>query len=112
MRKLFGVLVAALALTGGGLGSQRVNVSRDNKLFAGDGGDPGQVAFAKHGMWINAFHPQHVIRPPVEYDHCAAYAVSDASQPGAVAFAGAALPHAGVAESATVHADANRLNPS
>jgi oligogalacturonide lyase len=34
------------------------NVSRDNKLFAGDGGDPGQVAFAKDGMWINLFRPQ------------------------------------------------------
>jgi oligogalacturonide lyase len=34
------------------------NVSRDNKFFAGDGGDPGQVAFAKDGMWINLFRPQ------------------------------------------------------
>jgi len=34
------------------------NVSRDGKLFAGDGGDPGQVAFAKEGRWIYAFHPQ------------------------------------------------------
>jgi oligogalacturonide lyase len=34
------------------------NVSRDGKLFAGDGGDPGQVAFAKDGMWINLFRPQ------------------------------------------------------
>jgi oligogalacturonide lyase len=34
------------------------NVSRDRKLFAGDGGDPGQVAFAKDGMWINLFRPQ------------------------------------------------------
>jgi oligogalacturonide lyase len=33
-------------------------VSRDEKLFAGDGGDPGQVAFAKDGMWINLFRPQ------------------------------------------------------
>jgi oligogalacturonide lyase len=33
-------------------------VSRDAKLFAGDGGDPGQVAFAKDGMWINSFRPQ------------------------------------------------------
>ncbi len=31
------------------------NISRDGMLFAGDGGDPGQVAFAKDGMWINAF---------------------------------------------------------
>jgi oligogalacturonide lyase len=34
------------------------NVSRDGKLFAGDGGDPGQVAFAKDGAWINLFRPQ------------------------------------------------------
>jgi oligogalacturonide lyase len=34
------------------------NVSRDGKLFAGDGGDPGQVAFAKDGMWINLFRFQ------------------------------------------------------
>jgi oligogalacturonide lyase len=34
------------------------NVSRDGKLFAGDGGDPGQVAFARDGMWINLFRPQ------------------------------------------------------
>jgi oligogalacturonide lyase len=33
-------------------------VSRDEKLFAGDGADPGQVAFAKDGMWINLFRPQ------------------------------------------------------
>lgn len=37
--------------------SVHYNVSRDNKLFAGDGGDPGQVAFAKDGMWINLFRP-------------------------------------------------------
>jgi len=29
-----------------------------------------------------------VIRPPVEYDHCAAYAVVDASHPAAVDGAG------------------------
>ena len=38
--------------------SVHFNIARDGKLFAGDGGDPGQVAFAKDGMWINAFHPQ------------------------------------------------------
>jgi oligogalacturonide lyase len=38
--------------------SVHYNVSRDGKLFAGDGGDPGQVAFAKDGMWINLFTPQ------------------------------------------------------
>ncbi len=34
------------------------NASRDGKLFAGDGGDPGQVAFASDGMWINLFRPK------------------------------------------------------
>ncbi len=38
--------------------SVHFNVSRDGKLFAGDGGDPGQVAFAKDGQWINLFRPQ------------------------------------------------------
>jgi oligogalacturonide lyase len=38
--------------------SVHYNVSRDGKLFAGDGGDPGQVAFAKDGMWLNLFRPQ------------------------------------------------------
>jgi oligogalacturonide lyase len=38
--------------------SVHYNVSRDGKLFAGDGGDPGQVAFAHDGMWINLFTPQ------------------------------------------------------
>ncbi len=33
------------------------NVSRDGRLFAGDGGDPGQVAFAKDGRWIYLFTP-------------------------------------------------------
>jgi len=33
------------------------NISPDQKLFAGDGGDPGQVARAKDGMWIYLFHP-------------------------------------------------------
>jgi len=31
--------------------------SPDQQLFAGDGGDPGQVAKAKDGMWIYLFHP-------------------------------------------------------
>ena len=35
--------------------SVHYNVSRDGKLFSGDGGDPGQVAFATNGMWINLF---------------------------------------------------------
>ena len=38
--------------------SVHYNVSRDGKLFSGDGGDPTQVAFAKDGMWINLFTPQ------------------------------------------------------
>ena len=32
--------------------------SPDEKLFAGDGGDPGAVAKAKDGQWINLFTPQ------------------------------------------------------
>jgi oligogalacturonide lyase len=31
------------------------NISPDQKLFAGDGGDPGQVAKAKDGQWIYLF---------------------------------------------------------
>ena len=38
--------------------SVHYNISHDNKMFAGDGGDPGQVAFAKDGMWINLFKVQ------------------------------------------------------
>jgi len=38
--------------------SVHYNSSWDGKLFAGDGGDPGQVAYAKDGMWINLFRPQ------------------------------------------------------
>jgi oligogalacturonide lyase len=38
--------------------SVHYNVSRDGKLFAGDGGDPGQVAFAKDGQWIYTFRPR------------------------------------------------------
>lgn len=33
------------------------NVSPDQKLFAGDGGDPKQVAKAADGMWIYLFRP-------------------------------------------------------
>jgi oligogalacturonide lyase len=33
------------------------NVSYDNSLFAGDGGDEGQVAHAKNGRWLYLFHP-------------------------------------------------------
>ena len=35
--------------------SVHYNVSRDNTLFMGDGGDETQVAFASDGMWINLF---------------------------------------------------------
>lgn len=34
------------------------NQSPDQQLFAGDGGDSGQVAKAKDGMWIYLFRPQ------------------------------------------------------
>jgi len=34
------------------------NTSPDQKLFAGDGGDPGQVAKAKDGRWIYLFTPE------------------------------------------------------
>ncbi|ARK13599.2 oligogalacturonate lyase family protein [Fibrella sp. ES10-3-2-2] len=34
------------------------NISPDQTLFAGDGGDPGQVAKAKDGMWIYLFRPE------------------------------------------------------
>jgi oligogalacturonide lyase len=38
--------------------SVHYNVSRDDTMFMGDGGDPTQVAFAKDGMWINLFRVQ------------------------------------------------------
>ncbi|MBV9865566.1 MAG: hypothetical protein JO316_09465 [Abitibacteriaceae bacterium] len=38
--------------------SVHYNVSPDGTLFAGDGGDPGQVAFAPDGRWLNLFHRQ------------------------------------------------------
>jgi oligogalacturonide lyase len=34
------------------------NISHDQKRFAGDGGDPGQVAKAANGTWIYLFHPE------------------------------------------------------
>jgi oligogalacturonide lyase len=34
------------------------NVTEDEKLFTGDGGDPGQVAKAPDGEWIELFHPE------------------------------------------------------
>ncbi|HWI92665.1 MAG TPA: oligogalacturonate lyase family protein [Flavisolibacter sp.] len=33
------------------------NISKDQKLFCGDGGNEGQVAKAKNGMWIYLFKP-------------------------------------------------------
>jgi len=38
------------------------NVTADEKLFCGDGGDPGQVAKAQDGEWIELFRPQ-LLRP-------------------------------------------------
>jgi oligogalacturonide lyase len=34
------------------------NVAQGETLFAGDGGDPGQVAKAPDGEWIELFHPE------------------------------------------------------
>jgi oligogalacturonide lyase len=39
------------------------NVSSDGKLFAGDGGDPGQVAHAPDGEWIVLLKPQSLLSP-------------------------------------------------
>jgi oligogalacturonide lyase len=36
------------------------NVTRDADLFTGDGGDPGQVAKAPDGEWIELFHPEMI----------------------------------------------------
>ncbi len=36
------------------------NVTRDGSLFCGDGGDPGQVAHAPDGEWIELFHPRMI----------------------------------------------------
>lgn len=38
--------------------SVHFTVSPNQKLFAGDGGDPGQVAKAENGMWIYLFTPE------------------------------------------------------
>jgi len=38
--------------------SVHFTVSSDQKLFAGDGGDSGQVAKAEDGRWIYLFHPE------------------------------------------------------
>ncbi len=34
------------------------NLTQGNTLFTGDGGDPGQIAKATDGEWIELFHPQ------------------------------------------------------
>ena len=38
--------------------SVHFNSSRDDTIFAGDGGDASQVAYATDGMWINLFRVQ------------------------------------------------------
>jgi oligogalacturonide lyase len=38
--------------------SVHYNVSRDDSLFTGDGGDETQVAFSSNGRWINLFTVQ------------------------------------------------------
>ena len=40
------------------------NLTKDLDLFCGDGGDPGQVARAKDGEWIELFHPQTISGGP------------------------------------------------
>jgi len=42
------------------------NVTRDAKLFCGDGGDPGQVAHAKNGQWIYLFRAEPVANRGIE----------------------------------------------
>ena len=38
--------------------SVHFNISRDGKLFAGDGGAPNMVAHAEDGKWLYLFTPQ------------------------------------------------------
>jgi oligogalacturonide lyase len=40
------------------------NLTRDLSLFCDDGGDPGQVARAQDGEWIELLHPQMIIGGP------------------------------------------------
>jgi oligogalacturonide lyase len=40
------------------------NLTRDLSLFCDDGGDPGQVARAKDGEWIELLHPQVITDGP------------------------------------------------
>jgi oligogalacturonide lyase len=42
------------------------NVTRDGKLFCGDGGDPGQVAHAPDGRWIYLFRAEPVANRGIE----------------------------------------------
>jgi TolB-like protein/Tfp pilus assembly protein PilF len=42
------------------------NISRDGKLFCGDGGDPGQVARAPDGQWIYLFRPELISNRGIE----------------------------------------------
>lgn len=44
--------------------SVHYTISPDGKLFAGDGGGPGNVARAKDGKWIYLFRPEITERPP------------------------------------------------
>lgn len=39
------------------------NLTQDLDLFTGDGGDPGQVAKAPDGEWIELFHPELISYP-------------------------------------------------
>src|SRR5258708_16422905 len=43
------------------------NVTRDGKLFCGDGGDEGQVAHAPDGKWIYLFRPEAFPNRGIEY---------------------------------------------
>lgn len=36
------------------------NLTQDASLFTGDGGDPGQVAHAPDGEWLELFHPEMI----------------------------------------------------
>jgi len=42
------------------------NVTRDGKLFCGDGGDPGQVAHAPNGRWIYLFRAEPIANRGIE----------------------------------------------
>jgi len=46
--------------------SVHFNVSQDGSLFAGDGGDEGQVAHAANGKWIYLFRPELIVRADSE----------------------------------------------